>query len=182
MQGAKASKRLFKMAQGIIIIAITATYLAQHHLHPGLTHATADLAEEVERLLRVVTCLPEIALFTEEHRQFIQGPPGFIALILSAMKLQAAAQVHLGLRVLPNLTQDRSQTTLYLALCRAVAQACRVNIGTAQHRQQLRHMAMPSHSPGGPHSHAHGLLQILRLARTLQMLEGGEPFFGTGLR
>ena len=64
-QVAECGKGKLKVSQRIIIVAVTATHLAQHRLHPGHSFRIVGLAKQPESLLGMLTRQGILPLFTE---------------------------------------------------------------------------------------------------------------------
>ena len=64
-QVAECGKGKLKVSQRVIIVAVTATHLAQHGLHPGHSFRIVGLAKQPDSLLGMLTRLHILPLFTE---------------------------------------------------------------------------------------------------------------------
>src|SRR5579863_427558 len=113
-QAPKNSQRKLEMPERVIIIAMTATDLAQYRLHPGYTPGVIGLAKQLDGLLRVLTGLRVLTFFAEQQRKFKERPGFFIALVLMAMQRKAAREATQRLWIFTQLTQDRAQAVLHL--------------------------------------------------------------------
>src|SRR5579872_3812923 len=129
------------MPQRIIIIAMTATDLAQHRLHPGDTARIIGLTKQTNSYLGVLVGLRVLALFAEQHGQFKKRPGFFVTLALFAVQRETAREATQSLRVFAQLAQDRAQAKLYLPFARKITQAERIRFRAAQYDPQRRGIA-----------------------------------------
>src|SRR3982074_2562037 len=136
------------MAQGLVVPPVAATDLSYHHLHPGFTSDVTYLAEQLQRLLSINTCLLEISLFPAEPGQFVERPASLFALVLFTAQGQAPRETADRLSIFAPLVQKSTQAPLDLALTCFIAQAQGMPIRTAQHAQHGVSMATATHRPG----------------------------------
>src|SRR2546426_12434379 len=101
----EASQDLFDLLLCFLVASVTATDLAEDHLHPCCTVGISGITKELNGFLGICACLLKVTLLTKKHREFIESPTCLVRFMHLAMEGQTACETAQSLDITTLLAQ-----------------------------------------------------------------------------